>query len=188
MPPGVAWAPCPAASASSAALAAASSFLAVPATPAALMAALIGESCTCLEKYVHQWVGSNDQNREGIETATSTNAKQYVDLCHYEMPRSMLTMCLQQPWTFTHKCVRRHKTCMNIVMHTVCLVCPSIINIKPSTFKVQPNFRTLQHVTTALASHSKHIWHGNNTVAWTLECHRVKVGAWTQRATRNSTR
>ena len=148
----------------------------------------IGESYTCLEKYVHQWVGSNDQNREGIETATSTNAKQYVDLCHYEMPRSMLTMCLQQPWTFTHKCVRRHKTCMNIVMHTVCLVCPSIINIKPSTFKVQPNFRTLQHVTTALASHSKHTWHGNNTVAWTLECLRVKVGAWTQRATRNSTR
>ena len=47
---------------------------------------IIGESYTCLEKYVHQWVGSNDQNPEGIEIATSTNAKQDVELCHYEMP------------------------------------------------------------------------------------------------------
>ena len=39
-----------------------------------------------LKKYVHQSVGSNDQNPEVIETATSTNAKQDVDLCHYEMP------------------------------------------------------------------------------------------------------
>ena len=47
---------------------------------------IFGESYTCLEKYVHQWVGSNDQHPEGIEIATSNNAKQYVVLCHSEMP------------------------------------------------------------------------------------------------------